>query len=66
MDAAQDWVAEQMGWTLTKSWQDGGGYGTTAVDSKLASFLQPFKMDTRGWRDKISTARSDEVKKREC
>jgi hypothetical protein len=42
-------VAEQLGWTKTKSWQEAGGYSTTRPSAKVKAVLEPFKMGDGDW-----------------
>jgi hypothetical protein len=52
-------VAEEMGYTRTRSWLDGGYYTTTKVGETGALFdlLQRFRMTPELWRRKIGTAK---------
>jgi len=42
-------VAEEMGWTETASWQDGGAYTTTNPSQKLLGLLEPHRMQPGSW-----------------
>jgi hypothetical protein len=52
-------IAEEMGWTKTESWLQGGrnkhrGYSTTAPSKRLKELLNPYQMDGDKWWSKIS------------
>lgn len=51
-------VAEEMRYTKTASWLDGGHYTNTKVGGAGALFdlLQPFRMTPELWHDKIAAA----------
>ena len=42
-------VADEMGYTKTASWQDGGAYTTTRPSKKLLRFLEPHRMQPGKW-----------------
>jgi hypothetical protein len=37
-------VAEEMGWTATASWTEGGSYITNAPSARLLSLIEHFRM----------------------
>jgi hypothetical protein len=45
-------VAEQMGWTETKSWNK-GIYSTTRPSERLKKLLVPYKMSMESWQRKV-------------
>lgn len=47
-------VAENAGWTKTKSWLVNGKYVNTSPGSHLLSLLEPYKMGPEKWLKKIS------------
>jgi len=53
-------VADQLGWTKTKSWAN-GTYSNTRPSVRLEQLAKPFLMTSRAWRDKITSqlARQD-------
>ncbi len=46
-------VAEQMGWIHTPSWQS-GGYSTTKPSVRLVTLLEPHRMTSERWWQKIT------------
>jgi hypothetical protein len=42
-------VAEEMGWTKTASWQEGGGYSTSSPPKRLLALLEPYRMGPGKW-----------------
>lgn len=49
-------VADEMGWTATASWQEGGVYTTTSPSKKLVEKLEPFRMGPGKWWKLITGA----------
>lgn len=57
-------IAEQLGWTQTKSWnrERGGGYATTRPSAKVVQAMTPHRMGPGDWRellDRVDRAESD-------
>ena len=48
-------VADEMGWTLTESWNR-GGYSTTRPSERLLTLLAPYRMRAGYWRRKVQEA----------
>jgi len=46
-------VAESVGWTKTKSWEEGGKYVNTNPGARLLSLLEPYRMSPEKWHRKI-------------
>ncbi len=46
-------VGDAMGWTQTASWQQGGLYSSTRPSKKLIKCLEPYRMNSKKWRDKL-------------
>ena len=46
-------VAEEMGWTQTKSWAN-GLYSTTRPSRRLVKLLEPFRMTPERWWRKVT------------
>lgn len=46
-------VGDEMGYTATASWQEGGLYTTTRPSQKLVKLLEPYKMTPEKWRGKL-------------
>jgi len=47
-------IAEEIGWTKTSSWIDGGGYSTQAPSAKITALLEPHRMTPKAWWQKIT------------
>lgn len=48
-------VAEQMGWTDTRSWREMDGYSTSKPSAKLLAMLEPYRMTPAKWRERVVT-----------
>lgn len=46
-------VGDTMGYTQTPSWQDKGHYSITSPPKKLIACLEPYRMNSEKWRDKL-------------
>lgn len=46
-------VAEEMGYTKTRSWKEGCRYDCTRIGKRLLEQLSPFRMTPQRWRDLI-------------
>ena len=46
-------IGEQMGWTRTPSWEK-GVYSTSRPSARLRELLEPYRMTSRKWRDKLT------------
>lgn len=47
-------IAEQIGWTKTSSWIEGGGYSTQSPSAMLIELLEPHRMTPKAWWHKIT------------
>ena len=47
-------VGDQLGWTETKSWQEGNRYTTTNPSSRVLDALEPYFMSPERWWEKIA------------
>ena len=48
-------VAQEMGWTETKSWLEGGLYTTTRPSQRVRELLEPYRMTPDRWWEKLNT-----------
>jgi hypothetical protein len=46
-------IAEEIGWTRTNSWQR-GSYANTRPGAKIISMLEPHKMTSEKWWQKVT------------
>jgi hypothetical protein len=46
-------VADELGYTKTPSWTEGGTYVTTAPSKRLVLLLEEFRMTPEKWRSKL-------------
>jgi hypothetical protein len=47
-------IAEEVGWTATASWREGGKYANTRPGVRLRTLLEPYRMEACDWRAKIA------------
>jgi hypothetical protein len=47
-------VGEAMGWLATESWTLRGAYNTNNPGARLRGLLEPFRMNSEKWREKIT------------
>lgn len=50
-------VGDEMGWTLTASWEK-GLYSTSSPSRKLLGLLEPYRMTPEAWRRKVTQLQS--------
>lgn len=46
-------VADELGYTATPSWRNGGVYTTTRPSGRLRNVLQPYRMTPARWRERL-------------
>lgn len=46
-------VGKEMGWTITRSWQEGNYYNTNKPNEKLVNLLEKYQMTSEKWWDKV-------------
>jgi hypothetical protein len=52
-------LARRMNWTRTKSWTERGIYTRTSPSTDLVRLLEPFRMETRKWSQKVGVSAND-------
>jgi hypothetical protein len=46
-------IADEMGYSQSASWTEGGLYTSTRPSPKLVQLLEPYQMNSQAWREKI-------------